>query len=147
MNDKKFGIGVGVMIMRDGKVLLGHRHEDSEKADSLLQGEGTWTFPGGKLDIGEKLGDCVCREAYEETSLKMDKKNLKVISVSDEFSDLAQFTTIGFMCEDFEGEARVMEPDEITQWKWFTLDSLPSPIYKPTQAMIDNYLNKVIYSN
>jgi len=50
MSDKKnVGAGFGVMLLRDGKVLLGRRHDDEEKADSLLHGAGTWTMPGGKF--------------------------------------------------------------------------------------------------
>lgn len=50
---KKVGVGFGVMMLKDGKVLLGKRHEDPEKASSLLNGAGTWTMPGGKLHFGE----------------------------------------------------------------------------------------------
>lgn len=35
----KVGVGFGVMILRDGKVLLGHRHVDPAKASSELHGE------------------------------------------------------------------------------------------------------------
>ena len=44
--DKKLGVGCGIMVLRDNKVLLGKRHDDPEKADSELYGEGTWTMPG-----------------------------------------------------------------------------------------------------
>jgi len=54
-DDKKIGIGLGVMMLREGKVLLGKRHEDSEKADSELHGEATWTMPGGKLHFEESF--------------------------------------------------------------------------------------------
>ncbi|KKU14935.1 MAG: hypothetical protein UX22_C0014G0002 [Candidatus Jorgensenbacteria bacterium GW2011_GWA2_45_9] len=50
---KKVGVGVGVIILKEGKLLLGKRCEDPEKAYSLLNGTGTWTMPGGKLDFGE----------------------------------------------------------------------------------------------
>ena len=33
------GVGFGVMILKDGKILLGQRHEDPNKADSELHGE------------------------------------------------------------------------------------------------------------
>ncbi len=45
------------MILRHNQVLLGQRHSDPEKADSALQGEGTWTMPGGKLHYGESFED------------------------------------------------------------------------------------------
>jgi hypothetical protein len=37
--NNKVGVGFGVMILRDGKVLLGQRHVDPTKADSELHGE------------------------------------------------------------------------------------------------------------
>jgi len=38
-----------------------------------------------------------------------------------------------------------MEPEEITEWKWFDLDNLPEKIYSPSAKMINNYLSKKIY--
>ena len=55
MEPKKIGTGFGVMILHNNKVLLGQRHVDPAKADSELQGEGTWTMPGGKLHYGESF--------------------------------------------------------------------------------------------
>lgn len=48
----KPGLGVGVMIIKDDQILLGLRNPDKIKASSELQGEGTWTMPGGeKLNL------------------------------------------------------------------------------------------------
>lgn len=38
---KKVGAGFGVMLLKEGKIFLGRRHADPEKADSELHGEGT----------------------------------------------------------------------------------------------------------
>ncbi|NCO80349.1 NUDIX domain-containing protein [bacterium] len=143
--EQKPGVGFGVMILKDGKVLLGHRHEDPEKASSLLHGEGTWTMPGGKLHFQEKLKEGAIREVFEETGIKV--KDLEVISISNDIVQDAHFVTIGFLCKDFEGEAKVMEPDEITEWKWFDLNNLPSPLYFPSERIIKNYLAKIIYQD
>lgn len=141
----KVGVGVGVALIKDGKVLLGHRHEDPAKAGSELHGEGTWTVPGGKLEFGEVITEAACREALEETGIKLDPKNLKLVSVGNERVADAHFVTIGFVCEEFEGEPKVMEPDEITEWRWFDLNDLPKPIFLPTEKLLRNYLNKQIY--
>jgi len=132
-------IGVGVMLLKNGKVLLGRRHSDPEKADSELHGEGTWTMPGGKLEFGERLVDCAFREVLEETGIKIDKEKLKMISVADDIVPDAHFVTIGFSCRDFFGEAEVKEPDEIVEWKWFELDKLPSPIFGPSRKVLEKY--------
>ena len=140
--NKKPGVGFGIMLFKDNKVLLGKRHEDPEKASSLLHGEGTWTMPGGKLHFKEDLEEAACREVFEETGIKIRKEKLKMISVTNDIVEDAHFVTIGFLCEDFEGEVKVMEPDEITKWKWFELNNLPSPIYFPSEKILKNFFNK-----
>jgi len=135
--------GVGIMLLKDNKVLLGKRHSDPKKASSLLHGEGTWTFPGGKVDFGETIYDAAKREVKEETGIEV--KNMEVMSITDEIKEDVHFVTIGFLCKDFEGEAKVMEPDEIIEWKWFDLNNLPSPIYPPSQKMIELYKEGIIY--
>jgi 8-oxo-dGTP diphosphatase len=140
---KKVGVGFGVMVIKDGKVLLGQRHVDPEKADSALNGAGTWTMPGGKLEFGETFEQGAIREAKEETDI--DLKNVQVVCINNERMESAHFITIGLYCEEFDGEAKIMEPDEITQWQWFDLKSLPSPMYFPSVEVIDNYIQKKFY--
>lgn len=145
--DKRVGVGFGVMILKDNKILLGKRHDDPEKADSALHGEGTWTMPGGKIKFGESFEDAAYRETFEETSIKIDKEKLKLISIANDKVDDAHFITIGFLCEDFKGGVKIMEPDEITDWKWFSLNELPEKIFFPSKKVLKNYLDKKIYKN
>ena len=145
MKDKKFGIGVGVMILKNGKVLLGKRHSDPEKASSSLHGEGTWTMPGGKLHFKERFEDAAYREVFEETGIRINKERLELISVSNDMIEDAHFVTIGLLCKDFQGEPKVKEPEEIVEWKWFPLDKLPKPLFFPTERILKNYMEKRIY--
>jgi 8-oxo-dGTP diphosphatase len=142
---KKVGAGVGVMIFSNGKVLLGKRHDDPQKASSLLHGEGTWTMPGGKLDFGESFEQGACREVFEETGIKLSEEKLKVISVSNDIVKDAHFITIGLFCDNFNGEPKVMEPDEIVEWKWFLLNDLPGKIFFPSEKILKNYLDGKFY--
>ena len=141
----KVGVGFGIILLKNGKVLLGKRHEDPKKADSELHGEGTWTLPGGKMDFGESFFQVARREVEEETSIKLNSIN--IIAVQNDKNQYAHFITIGMMSEDFEGQAKVMEPDEITEWQWFDLDKLPKPMYFPSAKLIENYKNKVFCSD
>ncbi|HUW24229.1 MAG TPA: NUDIX domain-containing protein [Patescibacteria group bacterium] len=148
MSDKpKPGVGVGIMILKDQKVLLGQRHFDPTKADSELHGEGTWTMPGGKLRFGEKLIEAVSREVLEETGLVVNPKKIKIISLTDDIVKDKHYVTVGFLCGDFSGEARVNESEEITRWAWFSLDNLPTPLYPASEKIIKNFLAKEIYKN
>ena len=140
---KKVGVGVGVMILKDGKVLLGKRHDDPEKASSLLNGAGTWTMPGGKLDFGEIFEEGAKREVLEETGITLNK--VDVICINQDIIETAHFITIGLFSDAFSGEPKVMEPDEITEWRWFDLNSLPNSIYFPSAKVLENYKQKRFY--
>lgn len=145
METKKIGAGFGVFILREGKVLLGRRHADPAKADSELHGEGTWTMPGGKLEFGESFEEGARREVLEETGLDVNVDDIQVISLANDKVADAHFVTIGMMCEKVSGDPRAMEPDEITEWGWFALDQLPSPLFEPSRKILDNYGEGIFY--
>lgn len=147
METKKMGCGFGVMIIRDNKVLLGQRHVDPAKASSLMNGEGTWTMPGGKLDFGESFEEGAKREVFEETGIEVNIQDLKVISLTNDVVPTAHFVTVGLLCTNCNSEPKVMEPDEITQWKWFDLENLPEPLFEPSRKIIKNYKDKTFYKN
>lgn len=111
------GVGFGVILLKEKKVLLGHRHEDPKKADSALHGEGTWTLPGGKLDFGENFEEAVAREVAEETGIKIDENKLESVSLTNNIVTDAHFVTLGWLCHKFSGEPQILEPDEITAWQ------------------------------
>lgn len=139
----KPGIGVSVMIIKENKILLGLRNPDKVKASIELQGQGTWTMPGGKVEFMEKLVDAAKRELEEETSLKATK--LEFLCISDDMTETAHYVTVGFIAKEYTGEVKTMEPETILEWKWFDLDDLPTNLYKPSQKCIEKYKNKIIY--
>jgi 8-oxo-dGTP diphosphatase len=140
---KRVGAGFGVILVRNGKILLGKRHSDPDKADSAFRSAGVWGLPGGKLEWGESLEKGAIREVKEETGITIS--NPRVISVHNCMNEFAHFVTVGLVAEKWSGEAKVMEPDEITEWKWFDLNELPSPRYFPSFEVIENYIKKQFY--
>jgi len=143
---KKVKVGVGMMILNEkGEVLLGKRIDDPIKASSDLHGEGCWTMPGGKLEFGETLLDGAVREVLEETTIKIDKEEIKLLSVTDEVRPDTHYVTVGFLCRDFQGKPETTEPEEITEWKWYNLNNLPGNLFLPSAKMIKAYLTGKIY--
>ena len=139
----KPGLGGGVMIIKEGKILLGLRNPNKEKASSELQGQGTWTMPGGKVEFMEKLVDAAKRELEEETSLKATK--LDLLCISDDMTNTAHYVTVGFIVREYTGEAKAMEPETILEWKWFDLNDLPTNLYNPSKKCIEKYKEGIIY--
>ncbi|MFX1373301.1 MAG: NUDIX hydrolase [Promethearchaeota archaeon] len=56
-------IGVGVLLIRENRLLLVKRKYDPDA--------GYWSIPGGHLDLGEKVKKAAEREVYEETGFKV----------------------------------------------------------------------------
>ncbi|MCK4714615.1 MAG: NUDIX domain-containing protein [Candidatus Aenigmarchaeota archaeon] len=139
---KNPGVGCAIMLIKDDKVLLGHRSDNPETADTLLHGEGTWTMPGGKMDFQERPKDCARREALEETGIEVG--GVELVSVSNDRVHDAHFVTLGFMSRDFNCEPKVMEPDEITEWRWFSFDEIPKNLFFPTRKIVENYRDQNI---
>ncbi len=143
MKNKKMGIGIGIMILKNKRILLGKRHEDHKKADSELRGEGTWTMPGGKIEFGESFEEAAKREVLEETGIEI--KNAKIICVNNDKNEHAHFVTTGILSTEFEGEVQVREPEEITEWKWFKSENLPKNIFPPSKKILENFKHKKFY--
>lgn len=140
---KRVGAGLGVILIKSGKILLGKRHPDPDKADSAFRSAGEWCLPGGKLDFGESFEEGAIREVKEETGITII--NPEIISVHNFKNKFAHFMTVGVITKTWKGNAKVMEPDEITEWKWFSLKKLPYPRYFPSFGVINNYLKKKFY--
>ena len=56
-------VGAAVTMNRKGEVLIAQRRE----GDML---GGLWEFPGGKLEPGETIKECIARELHEELGIK-----------------------------------------------------------------------------
>lgn len=140
---KHIGCGCGVIIKNDNMILLGKRGEDIEKADSEMHEEGTWTLPGGNIEYGETFYEAGKREVKEETNLDVD--NLEVICVQTDLNEFAHYVSVGMIANKYSGEIKVMEPDEITQWKWFNINSLPDNIFSASRKTIDCFLKEKFY--
>ncbi len=108
MDYPKTRVGVAVIIRKGGKVLLGRRKG--------FHGEGTWNFPGGHLEFGEKIKDCAKRETKEETGLNI--KNVALFTVTNDIfqKENKQYITISVRAEIKSGKLKLMEPDKCEKW-------------------------------
>lgn len=120
-------VGVGVMIERDGKILLGRRRNS--------HGDGSWSWCGGHLEYGETFEQCAIREVAEESGLVV--KRLRFLCLHNILAYDRHYVDIQFIAEQVApGEPQLLEPDKIAEWGWFALEALPQPLFKPVELAL-----------
>lgn len=120
-------VGVAVLVVRDGRVLLGLRRG--------AHGAGTWACPGGHLEHGEAIAACARREVLEETGLSVDHVEHAAFT-SDLFPENGRhYVTLFVTARADPGEPRVLEPAKCERWAWFAWDALPEPLFAPLATL------------
>jgi len=136
MSEKITKVGIGVMILKDSKVLLGKRKNS--------HGDGEYAFPGGHLEYMESFEDCARREVKEECGIEI--KNLEFLLAGNIKTYAPKhYVHIGFVSEWSKGEPKVLEEDKCESWGWYNIDDLPKPVFKLVELMISSYRKKVNY--
>jgi 8-oxo-dGTP diphosphatase len=111
-------VGVGAVIVRDGRVVIVERSTEPLK--------GQWSVPGGALEVGETLRQCAAREALEETGLEVEAT--EVLDVFDSiYADpdgrtRYHYVLIDFYCRVVGGELKV--GSDAAQARWVTSEEL-----------------------
>ncbi|HEV7247745.1 MAG TPA: NUDIX domain-containing protein [Shinella sp.] len=114
------GLGCGLAILREGRLLLYRRLRAPEA--------GSWNIVGGKIDHMERAVDSARREAEEESGLTIGTVDFLCISEQIIVEERQHWLSLIYVTEDFAGEPRVMEPEKLPEFGWFALDALPSPL-------------------
>jgi A/G-specific adenine glycosylase len=101
------------VIWRDGRVLISQR-----PLDGLLGG--LWEFPGGKVELGETLPECLQRELREEMDIDVDVGR-QVAVVGHAYTHF-RVTVYAFECRYCSTEDP--KPIGVRDWRWVTLANL-----------------------
>ena len=105
-------MGVGAVIVDEGKVLLVKRKYEPLK--------GQWSLPGGMVEIGETLEAALAREMLEETGLRVDVG--PVIEVFDRIMRdedrrvRYHFVLIDYLCRPASGSLQAGSDVEEAIW-------------------------------
>ncbi|MDG2522690.1 NUDIX domain-containing protein [Caulobacter segnis] len=113
-------VGCGVVLLKDGAILLIQRLRQPEA--------GSWSLPGGKVDWGEPTPVAAAREVAEELGVvAQDLKLLCVVDLIDQ-GDGDHWISPVYLADSFTGEPALMEPHKHAAFGWFPLGDLPAPL-------------------
>ena len=113
-------VGVGVVVVLEGKLLLGKRQG--------THGAGSWSAAGGHLEFGETIEDCAKRELKEETGLEATSLILGPWT-NNVIDESKHYITIFVIVDQFSGEVVLKEPDKCEGWHWFSWNEIPEPLF------------------
>jgi 8-oxo-dGTP diphosphatase len=121
------GVGVGVLVIRDDRVLLGERRGS--------HGAGTWALPGGHLEHGESAETCAARELEEETGLQAGRLVPGPYTTDMIEPEGLHYVTLFVVATGVTGEPIVREPAKCARWEWFRWSALPEPLFAPLESL------------
>ena len=104
-------VGVGALIVNDGRVLLVRRGSEPLK--------GHWTLPGGMLEVGETLAEGVAREVREETGLEVEP--LELVEILDRIHREGErvryhYVIADYLCRVTGGELCAASDADAARW-------------------------------
>jgi len=112
-------VGVGGVVVRDGRALLVRRGKEPLY--------GRWVVPGGTVELGETLEEALVREMEEETGLLVEP--VEVLTVFDRIDRDAGRVSYHYVIGDYlfrwrSGSVRDHD-DEVEAAEWIPLDDAP----------------------
>jgi ADP-ribose pyrophosphatase YjhB (NUDIX family) len=119
-------LAVAVLVVREGRILLGRRGPGTREP-------GKWSFPAGFVERGERVEHAAAREAREETGLEMTVGKL-----------IGLYSTDGepVVLAVYEGAA-VGEPragDDLTDVGWFPFGALPELAFPRDRRIVNEWM-------
>jgi 8-oxo-dGTP diphosphatase len=120
------------IIAHNGKVLLVKRR--------VSEGQLLWQFPAGAVEEDEAVEVAAVREAREETGLIVEAEKV----LGERVHPATGRAMVYVACRVVEGNASVTDEDELSEFAWVTLASLPNYVphglFGPVQQHLDSIL-------
>ena len=103
-------VGASLLVIRDGRVLLGRRAQPNRP------GHGLWAGPAGYGELGESIEETARRELLEETNLAAEITGLISVYTGSSHIEVAYYG---------EAAGDPSTTEELSELRWFAASELP----------------------
>jgi 8-oxo-dGTP diphosphatase len=110
-------------------LLLGRRVDDTH-------GNGEYSCGGGHVEAGENLAESARREIREEWGIEIDLPRF-LCAINLRKYDGLHYVSFGFSANWVAGEPRPETAGEFADHGWYSLEGLPSPLFRPVPFYIE----------
>ncbi len=117
-----------------GRILMQQRSDD-----------GTWSYPGGRIEIDETVEDAARREVFEECGLRVGEMDLLGVFSGQELNHVYPNGNevcgidIVYVSHDYSGSLESWD-GEAKAMGFYPIDALPEPISAMNAKQLDAYL-------
>jgi 8-oxo-dGTP diphosphatase len=121
-------VGVAVIVTKGNQILLMKRKG--------AHGRGTWSTPGGHLEIGESPEECAAREAKEEVGI--DVVDIRFRAVTNDIFDNQgkHYVTLWMVGISITEVPTIAAENEVDEIGWYRWDDLPEPLFLPLENLV-----------
>lgn len=135
--------GKPVMVQTGASVIV----EDSEGLILMQRrrDDGTWSYPGGRVEIDETVEDAARREVREECGIEVGKLQLLGVFSGPELrhvypnGDEVCCIDIVYISRDWRGSLRPLD-GEAAEVGFYPIDRLPAPLSQMNTPQLNAYL-------
>ncbi len=122
---KPVTVVTAAIIRRDNRILIAQRGPSSRLA-------GLWEFPGGRVESGENLENCLVREIAEELGIDIAIEGEYYV-VEHDYGKHGVIRLHSFLCRLIRGEP---EPSVHAEIRWVTLEEMAEYKFAPADVSI-----------
>ena len=101
-----------------------------------------FSVPAGHIDGNEDVVKAMIREAKEEITVKVNKKDLKFVQVMHRKKPDEERIDFFFETEKWQGEIKIGEPDKCSELKWTDLSYLPLDMVPYVKKALQKYIKR-----
>jgi 8-oxo-dGTP diphosphatase len=120
-------VGIGCLVFKENKVLLGKRKK-------ISHGNNEYTCGGGHLKFGEDPKSAAIREIKEEWNIEIDEPQFLCVTNITRYEG-KHYIDMGFRSNWVSGEPKPSSDNEFFDFSWYDLTDLPKPLF----GAVENY--------